>query len=58
MATNARKLEAVVSTLTILRPRLTEPYGHDVDQCIKLCKEAREYLLETEDGNDDDGSSG
>jgi len=54
MTTKDRKLEAVSTTLVILLPRLTEPYRHDVEQCIKLIKEVRE---EMDNGNDKEGLS-
>ena len=49
---NDRKLEAVIVTLTMLLQRLTDPYRHDVEECIKLSKQVREDIA---NGNDKEG---
>jgi hypothetical protein len=53
--TNDRKLEAVIVTLTILLPRLTDPYRSDVEECIKLSKQVREDIKEKDGGDDKEG---
>jgi len=52
VVSNDRKLEAVIVTLTMLLPRLTEPYRGDVEECIKLSKQVREDIA---NGNDKEG---
>jgi hypothetical protein len=42
--TKDEKLDSVITTLTILLPRLTESYHRDVVHCIKYLKEIREEL--------------
>ncbi len=41
MKTTLQKLDSVIATLTILLPRLTEPYYSDVKHCIAYNKEIR-----------------
>lgn len=55
MVSNDKKLRAIISTLTIMHPRMPAPYDHDVSECIKLCKEVRESIKEANNGNDTEG---
>jgi hypothetical protein len=52
--TNDRKLEAVITTLTIMQSRLTQPWDRDCIMCINMLKEVRDDLKEKENGNDEE----
>ncbi len=43
-STNQAKLESVIATLTILKPRLTETFRRDVEACIRWVHEVDEDL--------------